>query len=61
MNSKDETDDACDKEIQAGLKLYREGRVKALPLEEVKSDIAARLSECRRRTGSNECLNPTSE
>jgi hypothetical protein len=58
MNSKDETEAARDKEIETRLKLYREGRMKVVPLEQMKRDIAARLRECSRQTGSNECRNP---
>ena len=59
MYSKDETEAAREKEIETHLKWYREGRMKALPLEQVKRDIAARRRRCRWQAGSKESLIPT--
>jgi putative addiction module component (TIGR02574 family) len=42
-----EIEAAWDNEIVARLESYREGRMEAVPLEEVKRDTAARLRECK--------------
>lgn len=42
-----EIEAAWDDEIVARLESYRNGRIEAVPFEEVKRDIAARLRECK--------------
>ena len=47
MNSKEQTEVEWDDEIMARLEAYREGQLEAIPSEEAKCDIAARLRECQ--------------
>jgi len=42
-----EIEAAWENEICARMQAYREGRLETVPFEEVKRDIAARLSECK--------------